>query len=126
MALNTNEVIIDIENLNKSFELENSSKLQVLDDISFSVKKGETLGIIGGTGAGKSTLLSLILKSYSLDGEPAVDGKPVLSVLGRPIEDWSLAEERRRIGYVPQKSVLFSGTVRELWWYPNLMTELTI
>lgn len=84
-----------------------------LNGIDFSVKKGETLGIIGGTGAGKSTLLSLILKSYSLDGEPAVDGKPVLSVLGRPIEDWSLAEERRRIGYVPQKSVLFSGTVRE-------------
>ena len=56
MALNNNEVIIDIENLNKSFELENSSKLQVLDDISFSVKKGEFICIVGGSGCGKSTL----------------------------------------------------------------------
>ena len=62
MALNTNEVIIDIENLNKSFELENSNKLQVLDDISFSVKKGEFICIVGGSGCGKSTLGRAILQ----------------------------------------------------------------
>ncbi len=60
MALNTNEVIIDIENLNKTFELENSNRLQVLDDISFSVKKGEFICIVGGSGCGKSTLLRTI------------------------------------------------------------------
>ena len=60
MASNTNEVIIEIENLNKSFELDNSNSLQVLNNISFSVKKGEFICIVGGSGCGKSTLLRTI------------------------------------------------------------------
>lgn len=60
MASNTNEVIIEIDNLNKSFELDNSNSLQVLNNISFSVKKGEFICIVGGSGCGKSTLLRTI------------------------------------------------------------------
>lgn len=60
MASKTNEIIIDIENLNKSFDLDNSDSLQVLNDISFSVKKGEFICIVGGSGCGKSTLLRTI------------------------------------------------------------------
>ncbi|MEE3468551.1 MAG: ABC transporter ATP-binding protein, partial [Eubacterium sp.] len=79
---------------------------EALTGIEFSVDAGETLGIIGGTGAGKTTLLSLILKAYD-----AHEGD--LSVLGREVSRWSLSEERSRIGYVPQRSALFSGTIRD-------------
>ncbi len=60
MATIDNEIIIDIENLNKSFELENSNSLEVLNNISFSVEKGEFVCIVGGSGCGKSTLLRTI------------------------------------------------------------------
>ena len=60
MAINQNEVIIDISNLNKSFESDNNSNLEVLNDISFSVKQGEFICIVGGSGCGKSTLLRTI------------------------------------------------------------------
>ena len=77
-----------------------------LGDISFDVKKGETLGIIGGTGAGKSTLLSILLRFYD-----ATSGS--LSIFGKSIKSIDRKVLRSMIGYVPQKSVLFSGTVRE-------------
>ena len=77
-----------------------------LGDISFDVKKGETLGIIGGTGAGKSTLLSILLRFYD-----ATSGS--LSIFGKSIKSIDRKTLRSMIGYVPQKSVLFSGTVRE-------------
>ena len=79
---------------------------EVLEGISFSVEEGETLGIIGGTGAGKSTILALLLKFY--EGE-----RGELSVLGRRMAEWGRKEIRDRIGFVPQKSVLFAGTIRE-------------
>lgn len=60
MATKNNEIIIDIENLNKSFELENTNSLEVLNNISFSVEKGEFVCIVGGSGCGKSTLLRTI------------------------------------------------------------------
>ena len=77
-----------------------------LGDISFDDKKGETLGIIGGTGAGKSTLLSILLRFYD-----ATSGS--LSIFGKSIKSIDRKTLRSMIGYVPQKSVLFSGTVRE-------------
>lgn len=79
---------------------------QSLSGISFSLKKGQMLGIIGGTGSGKSTLASLIPCFYR-----ATEGDVFIS--GVNVKDYNPDVLRKMIGYVPQKSVLFSGTVRE-------------
>lgn len=79
---------------------------QSLTGISFSLKKGQILGIIGGTGSGKSTLASLIPCFYR-----ATVGDVFIS--GVNVKDYDPDALRKMIGYVPQKSVLFSGTVRE-------------
>lgn len=79
---------------------------QSLTDISFSLKKGQMLGIIGGTGSGKSTLASLIPCFYR-----ATEGDVFIS--GVNVKDYDPDILRKMIGYVPQKSVLFSGSVRE-------------
>lgn len=79
---------------------------QSLSGISFSLKKGQMLGIIGGTGSGKSTLASLIPCFYR-----ATEGDVFIS--GVNVKDYDPDVLRKMIGYVPQKSVLFSGTVRE-------------
>lgn len=77
-----------------------------LEDITFSVKRGETVGIIGGTGSGKSSLVNLIGRFYDVrSGSVSVNGKNV--------RDYTFEELRGRIGVVPQAAVLFSGTVRE-------------
>lgn len=78
--------------------------------ISFSAKKGETIGIIGGTGSGKSTLINLIPRFYD-----ATEGK--ITIGGRDISEYSKDGLREAIGIVPQKAVLFSGSIREnmLW-----------
>ncbi len=76
-----------------------------LYDISFSVGKGQTLGIIGGTGSGKSSIVNLIPRFYdATEGTVRVDGQDVRS--------YKPGELRSRIGLVPQKAVLFKGTVR--------------
>ena len=78
----------------------------VLDDVSFTVDGGTTVGVVGPTGAGKSTLLKLLPRLYDVDsGEISVDGTDVRSV--------SLRELRRAIGYVSQEPFLFFGSVRE-------------
>lgn len=77
-----------------------------LTDIDFSVMHGQTIGIIGGTGSGKSSLVNLIPRFYEATaGSVKVDGKAV--------EEYSLKELRAKIGVVPQKAVLFKGTIRE-------------
>lgn len=77
-----------------------------LEGITFSVKRGETIGIIGSTGSGKSTLINLIPRFYdTAKGDVFVDGANV--------KDYIVSDLRRKIGIVPQKSALFSGTVRE-------------
>ena len=77
-----------------------------LSHISFTLQKGQTLGIIGGTGSGKSTLVRLIDRSYdATEGRVRVFGQDVREMQERPL--------RRLIGSVPQKAVLFSGTVTE-------------
>ena len=94
-----------LEFRNVSFAYEGSGDSSVRG-ITFTLKKGETLGIIGGTGSGKSTLAGLIPGFYPVtEGEVLVDGINV--------NDWEHDRLRRLIGYVPQKAVLFSGTVRE-------------
>lgn len=74
--------------------------------IDLSVKKGETVGIIGSTGSGKTTLVNLIPGFY-----PATEGE--VRVLGRPVSDYNSAALREMIGVVPQRAVLLRGTVRE-------------
>lgn len=77
-----------------------------LSDIDFKVKKGETVGVIGGTGSGKSSLVNMIPGFYT-----ASKGKVLVD--GTDIKDYDLRALREKIGVVPQKAVLFSGTVRE-------------
>ncbi|MBQ4361796.1 MAG: ABC transporter ATP-binding protein [Lachnospiraceae bacterium] len=77
---------------------------KVLDHISFTAKKGETVAFVGSTGSGKSTLVNLIPRFYDVtEGSILVDGVDV--------REMDLGDLRARIGYVPQKAVLFSGTV---------------
>lgn len=77
-----------------------------LKNISFTARRGETIGLIGGTGCGKSTLVDLIPRFYEADsGTVLVDG--------RAVADYPFAQLRRKIGYVPQKAELFRGTVRQ-------------
>ncbi|MFC5557753.1 ABC transporter ATP-binding protein [Ureibacillus thermophilus] len=83
-----------------------NTKKPVLQDITFDVKKGEKLAIMGATGSGKSTLLSLIPRFFEpTKGEILVDGKD--------IKEWPLKKLRSMIGYVPQKSLLFTGTIED-------------
>ena len=77
---------------------------KALNDISFSAESGQTVAMIGSTGSGKSTLVNLIPRFYDVtEGEILLDGID--------IRDLELEDLRNRIGYVPQKSVLFSGTI---------------
>lgn len=77
-----------------------------LTDVNFSVKRGETIGIIGGTGSGKSSLVNMIPRFYDAEaGEVLVNGINV--------KDYPLAVLRDKIGVVPQKAVLFKGSIRE-------------
>ena len=77
----------------------------VLEDISFKVNKGETIAFIGSTGSGKSTLINLIPRFFdATSGEILVDGVDV--------KDYKLSDLNDKIGYVPQKGYLFSGTIR--------------
>ncbi len=77
-----------------------------LSDISFEIKSGQTVGIIGGTGSGKSTLINLIPRFYdTTNGEVNVDGINV--------REYPFLQLRSQIGIVPQQSVLFSGTIRD-------------
>ena len=89
-----------------------------LTDINFKVKKGETIGIIGGTGSGKSSVVNLIPRFYDVtSGFIKVDGKDV--------KDYPLEELRGKIGMVLQKAVLFHGTIREnlKWGNPDATEE---
>ena len=77
-----------------------------LSHISFSVKKGQTVGIIGGTGSGKTTLVNLISRFYD-----ASNGTVLLD--GQNIENYTRSDLRSRIGVVPQKAALFKGSIRD-------------
>ena len=85
-----------------------------LSGLDFSVKPGDTVGIIGGTGSGKSSLVNLIPRFYdATQGAVLVDG--------RDVREFPLSQLRQRVGVVPQRAQLFSGTIREnlLWGNPN-------
>ena len=105
-AINNNDGTIkpekyDVEFKNVSFKYNEDSDY-VLKNISFQVKEGEKIGIIGGTGAAKSTLVSLISRLYDVtEGEILIGG----------VKDLNLAELRKNIGFVTQENTLFSGTI---------------
>lgn len=94
-----------------SFAYENASE-NALDDISFHLKKGQTLGIIGSTGSGKSTLVNLIPRFYD-----CIQG--TIQINGSPIKNYTKADLIQTISVVPQKAVLFAGSVRSNMQFGN-------
>lgn len=95
-----------------------STSEEALTDIDFVVKKGQTIGVIGGTGSGKSSLVNLIPRFYEVSsGSVSVDGKDV--------RDYDLTELRDKIGIVMQKAVLFQGTIADnlRWGKPDATDE---
>ena len=102
---------------NVSFSYGNNGEYAV-SDLNFTVKKGESLGLIGGTGSGKTTLISLLSGFY-----PCYSGK--IRLFGKNQRDYEKEELYRSIALVPQKAVLFSGTVRDnlLWRKKNARDE---
>lgn len=94
------------------------SDVDSLTDIDFNVKRGETIGIIGGTGSGKSSVVNMIPRFYdACEGEVLVDGINV--------KDYAINDLRQKIGIVMQKAVLFKGTIRDnlLWGNENASEE---
>ena len=85
-----------------------------LSDISFTAKKGQTIGVIGGTGSGKSSLISLIPRFYD-----ATEGS--VEIMGRPVRQYPRADLRGKVAVVMQKAQLFGGTIRSnlLWGSQN-------
>ncbi|WP_024866640.1 ABC transporter ATP-binding protein [Butyrivibrio sp. FCS014] len=88
-----------------------------LEDLDVTVRRGERIGVIGGTGSGKTTLINLIPRFYD-----ARQGEVILD--GRNIREYDLENLRERIGIVPQKAVLFHGTIRDnIRWGKNDATD---
>lgn len=91
---------------------------KALEDLTFTVKKGQTVGIIGGTGSGKTSLVNLISRFYD-----ATEGEVALN--GRPVQSYTKDQLRETVGVVMQKAVLFRGTIREnlQWGRPDATDE---
>ena len=98
---------VEFKNVSLNYTGEGDNTLR---DISFSVKTGETVGIIGGTGSGKTSLINMIPRFYD-----ATEGE--VRVFGKNVRGYDTEELRSKIAVVPQKAVLFKGTVRSnlLW-----------
>lgn len=88
------------------FKYSDEAEKNILDHISFRCEKGKTTAIVGGTGSGKSSIINLIPRFYDItEGSLLVDGQEVRT--------YPQAELRKKIGFVPQKSILFSGTIAD-------------
>ena len=97
------EEVGTVEFKNVSFKYPGADEY-VLEDISFKVNKGETIAFIGSTGSGKSTLINLVPRFYDVSvGEVLIDGVNV--------KDYKLETLHNKLGYVPQRAVMFTGTV---------------
>lgn len=102
-AMSGQKGYVEFQNVSFSYP---GAEQPAVRDITFSAKPGEVTAIIGGTGSGKSTLISLIPRFYDVDeGRVLVDGVDV--------REMKQEELRRKIGFVPQKAVLFSGTIND-------------
>lgn len=98
------ELVPSVEFTNVNFKYHGAEE-NVLENISFTAKAGETTAFIGSTGSGKSTLINLVPRFYEV-----TDGN--IKINGINIKDYAQGDLMRRIGYVPQRGLLFSGTVR--------------
>jgi ATP-binding cassette subfamily B multidrug efflux pump len=87
-----------------------SSPIDNLVDVSFTLRRGQTLGIVGRTGSGKTTLLRQLLREYP-------PGSGTISISGVPLESIALEQVQGWMGYVPQNPILFSRTIRENVWF---------
>lgn len=96
--------IASVEFKNVDFRYPEASE-KVLDNVSFVAKAGETTAFIGSTGSGKSTLINLVPRFYE-----ATSGKVLIN--GIPIKEYEKKDLMRRIGYVPQRGILFAGTIK--------------
>ena len=109
------EAMVEFDNVSFAY---GESQEEALSDISFQAKKGQTIGIIGGTGSGKTTLVNLIPRFYEIS-------KGTIRVAGAEVKDYPLAQLREKVGVVPQKAVLFHGTIAEnlRWGNENASEE---
>lgn len=89
---------------NVSFSYPDNKETPVIENVNFSLEPGQTIAFIGSTGSGKSTLLQLIPRFYDV-----TKGRIIID--GHDIRDYNLKALRRKIGYIPQKSLLFTGTI---------------
>ena len=105
------ETVVSFDHV--SLKYKNSSQ-DSLTDITFDVKRGETIGIIGGTGSGKSSLVNMLPRFYDYTGGQ-------LKIDGINVKDYAVDDLRNKIGVVMQKAVLFKGTIREnlKWGNPD-------
>ena len=98
------DLVGTVEFKNVSFKYPDADEY-LLENISFKVNKGETIAFIGSTGSGKSSLINLVPRFYdATDGEILIDGINV--------KDYTLEELHNKLGYVPQKAVMFTGTIK--------------
>ena len=106
---------ISVENLDFSYA---GSSKNTLSGISFELLKGQTLGILGGTGSGKSTLVQLIAGLYTAP-------RGTIKLFGKDVDDYTAEQKNNMIGFAMQKSVLFSGSLRDnmLWRDGSATTE---
>lgn len=100
---NKNAPVVELDGVSFTYS---GAGAESLTDISFRVMPGETVGIIGSTGSGKSSLVNLIPRFYDAT-------KGVVKINGRDVKEYSLTALRDMIGVVPQKAVLFKGTIRD-------------
>lgn len=100
---------VEFDSVNFSY---GTAEERVLSNISFTINSGETVGIIGGTGSGKSTLVNLIMRFYDADSGS-------VKIYGNAVKDYKFSTLRKFSHIVPQKSRLFSGTVKENLLFGN-------
>ena len=100
---------VEFDSVNFSY---GTAEERVLSNISFAINSGETVGIIGGTGSGKSTLVNLIMRFYDADSGS-------VKIYGNAVKDYKFSTLRKFSHIVPQKSRLFSGTVKENLLFGN-------
>ena len=115
LAVKENVPVLSFDHVTFSYPGGGESAIQ---DISFTLNAGETLGIIGGTGSGKSTLIDLVCRFYDADNGG-------VALFGHDVKQYSFAQLRRLVGVVPQQAVLFTGTIRDnmQWAAPGASDE---
>ncbi|CAN7499996.1 ABC transporter ATP-binding protein [Paenibacillus sp. LjRoot56] len=102
-TLHEDQTVVEFNQVTFSYP---GAEQPAIHDISFRAKPGEVTAIIGGTGSGKTTLINLLLRFYDVESG-------AITLNGQPLPSLSLESVRNQIGYVPQKAVLFSGTIAD-------------